>query len=471
VLALADASTSPSRLRSVSRAASRARVRVGMTIAEARAHYAGLEVRTWDDAVIGQAVVTTTAALLAASPQVTPVSGSPGMWWVGTTGNEPAFVHALMDIARTHHPDARVAIADSCVAAHAATWARRGGACIVPAGGCAAYLAPVPLTLIPMDEEVRAALHALGLRTAGALATLSAADVERRWGDLGLAAWRLAHGDDRRRPILARPEPRRVVTAELPVSTVTVDPVLFLLRAALDRLVTQLVADARTAATIALTLTLDGPADSPPHTITRQTHLTRPAARVAPLLEQCRALLERFTLSAPILGVTVAITATAPATGEQGDILTPTWRDPAAVEASLTRLRAELGPSSVVRPVTHDDHRPERTGIWTTGDAPDAPRHRPPASQPLPPAHRLLPAPEPVTVDHTNGRPTVLHWRARRISLDSATRPTHLSGAWWSDEYNRSYWHCPTSATGPEFLIFVDHTHDAQQWYVQGWRD
>src|SRR5271168_3345298 len=81
-LALVDPAGSPQRLRSVSRAASRARVHVGMTVAEARAYCAELEVRPWDDTVIDRAVVEMTATLLAASPQVTPVYGSPGMWWL-----------------------------------------------------------------------------------------------------------------------------------------------------------------------------------------------------------------------------------------------------------------------------------------------------------------------------------------------------------------------------------------------------
>jgi len=66
---------------------------------------------------------------------------------------------------------------------------------VVPAGHDASYLAPAPLALVPMDEELRSALHALGLRTVGALAALSAEDVERRWGEVGIRAWRLARAD------------------------------------------------------------------------------------------------------------------------------------------------------------------------------------------------------------------------------------------------------------------------------------
>jgi protein ImuB len=455
-----------------------------MTVAEARAYCAELEVRPWDDGEIAGAVTAVTAALLAASPQVTPVAGAPGTWWVGASGfdasgGESALARALMEIAGAWHPRARVAIADSCVAAQAATWAHRGAAhCIVPPGACARYLARAPLALIPMDDEVRAALFALGLRTAGALAELSAADVERRWGELGLAAWRLARGDDRRRPILARPEARRVVTAELSVPAVTAEPVLFLIRAALDRLVTQLVADGRTAAILALTLTLDSATDGtthrPSHTITRQAQLARPVARVAPLLEQCRALLDRFSLSAPIVGVTVAITATAPATGEQGNILDPTWRDPAAVDAAFARLRAELGAASVVRPLQCDDHRPEHTATWTECATAPPPRHairriapsRPSPHTPTP--RRLLISPEQTAVVSPFGRPVAIHWRTRRTPLDLTYHPDRLSGAWWSDEYNRDYWYC--TAPTLTLIVFVDHTRDAQ-WYVQGWYD
>ena len=441
-----------------------------MTVAEARAYCAELEVRPWDDAAINAAVVSMTAALLGASPQVTPANGAPGTWWLGVTGSEPEFARTLAHIAGA--TGARVAIADSCVTARAATWANDTAPCIVPPGACARYLARVPLALIPMDDEVRAALLALGLRTAGALAELSASDVERRWGALGLDAWRLSRGDDRRRPILARPDVKRSVTAELPVPTVTVEPVLFLIRAALDHLVARLVADGRTAAIVALTLTLDSPSPrGAPHTITRQTQLARPVARVAPLLEQCRALLDRFTLSAPILGVTLAITATAPASGEQGNLLTPTWRDPAAVDAALARLHAELGPSSVVRPAPCDDHRPERAATWADRDAAHAARA---IATPTPtilhmPPHRLLSAPEPATVECDHGQPIAIHWRARRLPLDLTHRPERLAGAWWADDYVRDYWRCAVG-TGADLLVFVDHTHDAR-WYVQGWYD
>jgi protein ImuB len=509
LLALAEGDAAPGRrLRAVSAAAGRLGVRAGMTVAAARARCAALVVWPWDDAALATAVTAATAALLVASPQVTPVAGAPGTWWVGAggldgVGGEAGLARALARLASAWHPAPRVGIADSCVAARAATWdttapngSRGGPAVVVPRGGCAAYLAGVPLMLVPMDEEVRQGLAALGIRVAGGLAALDPADVERRWGAAGVAAWRLACGEDRRRPVLARPEVRRTVSAELPVPSATVEPVLFLVRAALDRLSGELVRDGVGAAVVALTLAVDAAGDgahaelagalgdplagAPTRTITREIRLPRPVARAAPRVERCRALRERVALPAPVLGVTVAVTATGRLSGEQGDLLTPAWQDPAAAEAAFARLRAELGPDVVVRPALRDAHRPERAGAWVPADAVDAAHtadaEPTPADVPndspdpdvLPASLRLLEPPEPARV---GGRaaPEVVEWRGRRLEVAHAVGPERLAGEWWQGGHRRDYWRCDTPLG--ELLLFLDHAVTPAEWRVQGWMD
>jgi protein ImuB len=370
------------RLQAVSAAAGRAGVRAGMRPTEARALCADLHELPWDDLAIGGAITAASAELLGASPQVTPVAGAPGLWWVGASGfdgvgGERTLAHALLRIARRWHPRPRVAIAGSCVAARAATWAGASfeqGADdhalvhVVPLHHDAAYLAPAPLALVPMDEELRAALQALGLRTVGALAALPADDVERRWGEIGLRAWRLANADDARRPVLARVETQPAIEVVLSSPAMTTEPVLFLVRAALDRLVHEMIAHGRAVAAIAITLTLDDArgalVDAPAHTVTREARAAKPLARVLPLFERCRALLDGWTLEAPVIAVRVAIVATAPLSGEQGDLLTTSWRDLGAADAALERLRAELGAGAIVRAQAQDTHRPERAGVW-----------------------------------------------------------------------------------------------------------
>jgi len=390
-------------IRVVSAAAGRMGVRAGMSVPEARVYCATLEVREWDSRAVTDAVMAVTGQLLQCSPQVTAASGAPGTWWVGASGfdnvgGEEALSEQLLRIARVWHPEARVAIADSCVTARAAVWAPQTlpkqtqtlakqtqtlagqthmlpgqlhTCTVVPVGGCREYLAPAPLGLVPMTEEVREALQSLGLRTAGALSALAPGDVERRWGAEGLSAWRLAHGDDPRRPGLVRVENPRSASAELASATDNMAPLLFLIRSALNRLVQQLLQDGRAAASVAITLSLDA---RPQHTITREIRPARPLARVAPLFDQCRALLEKWTLEAPVYAVTVSIPATAPLTADQGDLLVPSWRDAAAtVDAVFVRLRAALEVNGVndvvVHPTLGNAHRPELAGQWQSADA------------------------------------------------------------------------------------------------------
>ncbi|HEY3287957.1 MAG TPA: hypothetical protein VGJ96_12635 [Gemmatimonadaceae bacterium] len=486
------------RLRAVTAAAARLHVRAGMTVAAARGRCAALEVRDWDDVCVTREIARTSAAFLSASPQVAPAVGLPGTWWVGAAGfdalgGERTLAETLQKMARVWNPGARVCIADSCVAARAGTWVddsdgrwpMADGGYSVPPGGDAAFLAPLPLALIPMDAEVREALVALGLGTCGALAALSSGDGERRWGAAGLSAWRLAQGIDPRRPVLAPIAAPRQAHAELAMSTTSAEPVLFLVRGALERLMADLVRDGRAAAAVSLTLTLDDgrgalPSGGAPHTITREVRAPRALARVAPWFERCRALLDTWTLTAPVSAVTVAITAVAPLGAEQGDLLAPAWRDPAAAEAAFERLRSTLGAQGVVRPVAVDAYCPEREGAWTVmadggGRMADTAHDRanrassaicpPPSAITL----RLLEFPEPVSVIASpQGDPRALHWHGRRIPIARSHGPERLSGAWWTAApFARDYWRCESDDLEQEFLLY----RDPQGWKLQGWYD
>ena len=482
----------------------RAQIRAGMTVTEAQSRCAALEVFPWDQVVIDEEVRRATAAFLGASPQVTPVAGSTGMWWIGaggldTLGSEQSLARTLLALACRWHPEARVAIADSCVAARAGTWepARPRTpdpgpqALIIPPGTDQAYLASAPIGLIPLDESMAEALSALGVRTAGALAALPPDDIEQRWGASGLRSWRLARGEDRRRPGLATAEYPRTVSADLVPSVELMEPVLFLVRAALDRLVSGLVVDGRAAATLAITLTLDDARGSsttaPSHTITREVRLAHPMARLVPLFERCRALLDRWPLPAPVCGVSVAVVATAPLAGEQGDLLDPSWHDPAAADAAFARLRAELGAEAIVVPVVADEHRPERTGKWMAlGETqkPEARGQRPelkpqaPGPRPqtlVPSCTRLLENPEPVEVECTDGQPRLLWWRGRRMRIQHLVGPERLAGDWWKDHYARDYWRCEDPDGEGTLLLYHDHSQaclsSGSAWFVQGWYD
>lgn len=462
------------RIRAVTAAATHSGVRVAMTVAQARSKCANITLLPWDNAVIAREVARASAAFLSASPQVSPVRDAPGTWWIGADGfeaigGERALATALLALARVWHPRARVAIADSCITAHAATWSARAATepLHIAHGGDRDYLARVPIALIPMDDDLREALNALGLRTIGAFAALDPLEVERRWGSDGLTAWRLACADDPRRASLARTDDPRTIVHELSSSSPTLEPVLFLLRASLDRLVRHLASDGLAAAALTITLTLDDG-----RTVTREVRPARPIARVVPLFERCRATLDTWTLDAPVAAVELRVSETAHSAAEQGDLLASAWRDPAAAEAALARLRATLGAGSVVRPVARDSHAPERAGGWA--EVEQAARAVPTdalriaSARPFP-AARLLESPESIAITtDKRGTPLQMYWRGRRILLQRVDGPERLSGEWWqAAPFARDYWRCESDELGQDLLVY----RDAGGWHLQGWYD
>lgn len=495
--ALTDGASTRPRLRAVTAAAAHEGVRAGMQLSEARALCGALEVMAWDDHAIQAAIMEMTAHFVQVSPQVTPVRGSPGMWWIGASGfaiggrtaggaGDRGLARELAARARLWHPRARVSVAGSCVAARAATWSslRGAGITVIPAGRDAAYLSSAPLTLLPMDSEMRNALQALGIRTVGALADLPSSEIEQRWGDDGLVAWRLSHGDDPRRPVLARIEDRSHAEMELATPTATMEPVLFLVRPAIENIVGQMVSLGRAIASLSITLTLDDTRGAMPnaqaHTVTREIRLPRPLARPAPLFERCRGLLSRWPLTAPVTAVRITVLLTSPLAGEQGNLLNTSWRDPGAADAALERVRAELGPDVVVTPRTRDGYAVERSGIWReetgdwgleTGDRtkPDRSVQSPASSRQSP--VRLLDKPEPVDVDR-DPEPRRVFWRGRAIPVLNAIGPERLSGDWWNDGFSRDYWRCESGGGdgGDDERELVLY-RDAAGWWVQGWYD
>ena len=137
-----------------------------------------------------------------------------------------------------------VGVADSAFAAR-----RTGTRCaedvqarVIPQGGTAEFLAPLPTTVFPVIEpelgfdDLVDLLARLGVRTLGKLAALPASDVAARFGPLGALAHRLANGRDGRlldeRPV----PPDLAVSAELDPPAERVDHAAFVAKALADEL-------------------------------------------------------------------------------------------------------------------------------------------------------------------------------------------------------------------------------------------
>ena len=95
----------------------------------------------------------------------------------------------------------------------AASVARPGQALIVSDDRTRSFLAPLPLTLLPLERERYEDLEELGVRTIGQLAGLPGGAVAERLGPDGRRAWGLARGESNGGEQDGRVTPRRPAVA------------------------------------------------------------------------------------------------------------------------------------------------------------------------------------------------------------------------------------------------------------------
>ncbi|MFB6240166.1 MAG: hypothetical protein ABEJ46_01115, partial [Gemmatimonadota bacterium] len=368
-----------------------------------------------------------------------------------------------------------------------------GRTVIVPPGEEAAFLASLPVGLLPISEETRATLRTLGLSRIGKVAARDRQELEARFGPEGIRLHRWARGEDERVFPSLGPEPAPSASMELDGAVREVEPLLFVLRRLLGRLCADLEAGGWCAERLALRLETEGGETKEADVVP-----ARPTRREDLLLDLCRAALERAEggpggagLPAPVAGVAVEVPDRAPAEVRQGDLFDTESRDPAAVAATLARLRARAPDEEwVVRPDSRPDHRPERRSRWRPveanephgGSGPPDERlsrgegggaaTRAAGAGGLPGVLRLLPEPRRVDVRTDGGeRPAVLRDDEGRHELAAAEGPERLSGDWWRDPYRREYYRVCTER-GELLWLFREAREDGEtRWWLHGWWD
>jgi protein ImuB len=441
-------------------------------------------------------------ALLAAAPRVVPVRGHPLAFWADAGGMErrggdAATARALLEAARgAGQARARVGIAGSCVAAAAAT--RAGGSPwrVVGPGADAAFLARRTLAVLPMPDGLRDALTLLGLERCGELAALAAADVELRFGREGVAAWRLARGDDPRWPFRPAPPGQARAEAEFEPPLESAEPLRFVLGGLVASVSAALAERQRIPAALRLVLRLDGGGVDE-----RPLRPARPTADPRVLGDLCRRALEERTLPAPVAGVALEACEEAAPRADQLDAFRAPAPDPAALHGGLLPVFARWGEGALSRAVPHGAHLPGEHAAWqalgAAGIAPfaaaeppaegdeagrDGKREAPAAgalgmclrrfAQPL--TARVWTGPEgrPVRLEVQGG--TVASVRNPGVGFPPgvwktrAAGPERISGAWWARATAREYWmlECDDGRLG---LVYRDASCGG--WYLEGWYD
>lgn len=446
------------------------------------------------------------AALLAGSPRVAPAGPEAcrvdARGW-GRRGGEDALVRALREAAAAAgFAESWVGVGDVAIVADAAALlarelAGRGeealtlpgvvaggdGAVLVASGRGPDFLAPLPISYLPIPDEMRETLRALGFRHIGEVARRERSELEARFGPPGLLAHRWARAEDDRafRAIDVSDMPE--ASLELEGGADTLEPLLFVLRHLLHRVCTDLRGAGRCASRLSLELHLD---ESPRKTGVRTARVlpARPTRREDLLYDLCRASLERAMeknglLRAPVRELVLRVEGTAVPGARQGDLFAGDWRDPMAAAAALSRLRARLGEKAVAWPGPQATHRPEARSRWRPAAAVETPEEQKVRSAHSPGTAglvsrdgafegtlHLLPEPLEVAVRTEEGRPLEIREAGRWHSLVVAEGPERVSGDWWKDPYRREYYR---ACTGEGELLWLFREWRAREGRVTWW--
>jgi protein ImuB len=298
-----------------------------------------VEVATWEDAL---------DALDAVSPLIDDVR--PGLAFLemrGMPGTPPQWIEHARTILDGAHVRARFGIGVNRMAARGAAFTKDGT--IFPAGRERALLAPLPLSVLEIGEDVIERLRLLGIERLGDLARLPHGPFVRRFGAHAARWHALARGQDTT-PFVPRAHVAVVEAALLGEGRAQDEAqVFFALRMLLARIASDLERSGRRAGALELAIELED----------AQTHrfdivLVAPTAQERAMFDVVRAKLEGVTFPAAIVGLRVRAAGLEEG-GEALALLAGDDFDPQAVAVTIARLESVLG-TPVRRARTKDAH-------------------------------------------------------------------------------------------------------------------
>ena len=460
-----------------SRAAWREGVRPGMSTAQARALVPECEVVAGDAARCRRHLESLAEALLAFSVTLeVSAEGAPHSALylrVPDRRREDRYAAHLLEVIGRHGYRARVGVADDRFTAWAAAVAPpRGGqlflpaSAIVPKGGAAAFLAPLSLDLLPLDDDLRQVLTTLGVATLGDFAALPPPSVGRRWSRGGVDFQKLAAGQGPRALHSFHPGEAICETVELDDEVGEFEPLSFLLRPLADRTSDRL--RGRQKAVGRAVLRLRG---------TRGAHTeiplepSRPATSGQALVELARAALAERRLAHAVVSVELAVLEECEPEREELDLFE--GRDvrtgAEAVDVAIARLEALLGKDAASAAELVDCHRPEGAFRLVPFAPPLQHRKSARASRRRPERQRCPQPALPLVMNGLRGalrlveppRPQPPDLGAIVVDGSCAavahTRgPTRLDAEWWSrDPVARDYYEVETE-DGGRYWVYRD---------------
>ncbi len=292
------------------------------------------------------------------------VDGLERLW-----GSEPEIVERLIAAVGPILPGApRPGIAGTRFAATvAAGHTTPGTPRIVRPGGEAAFLEPLPASLLSQDPDVQARLRRFGLRRIGAVAELPLSALVARFGAEGELVHARARGQEVN-PFRPRRAPERLALA-LPIEPPAeeIDSLRFVLHRLAGALAAQLEARGTAAARAHLRLELDlafARRGTSPDLAVEQ-RFPEPTADAEAIERLLFARLERTPPEAAVARIELELAGIEPAVGHQLPLFVPQAARNARLGWQLARLALTFGEDRVRRVALADPEAPLPEARWT----------------------------------------------------------------------------------------------------------
>ncbi len=447
-------------LDAVDPAARRLGLRPGMTLAAAQAVLTTLVPIPADPAGEAEGLARLARWALRYAPLVAPAADG---FWIDITGaahlagGEAALLADLAARLARFGLTARAAVADTPGAAWAV--ARYGEVGMVPPGGAAAALAPLPVAALRLDAPALALLERLGVTRIADLAALPRAPLARRLGAVALRRLDQALGHLAEPLSPLAPPVALAATRTFPEPLTEAAPLVPLLADAIAALSATLCARLEAAGLGARRLALR--AERLDGTEARLTAGTAAATRAAPHLARLLvARLERLDPGQGISALHLAVIRAEPLAPEQTGLAASS---PPSLAPLLDRLAGRLGEGRIWRVAPTSSAVPERA---VRRIPPMIPPMIPPLAPPagawpagLPRPPRLLTPPQPIEALALlpDRPPAAFVWRRRRFLVRRADGPERVRGEWWrraaETEAVRDYWRVE-DAEGQRFWLY-----------------
>ncbi|HTT74551.1 MAG TPA: DNA polymerase Y family protein [Candidatus Binataceae bacterium] len=427
-------------------------VRIGMTVAQARALLPDLVISHRVAAAEQSAVDALTDVAESISPLAE--EGAPGQVWVDLTGSQQFYRYTLksadpeMDelaegletaigeelVRRSARIGLAAAVGIGSSKELAAMAARCGGVRVVAAGQEREFLDWLPLDLIaPGDggrDSFTAALKRLGIRRLGELARLEPRAIGSRFGNRGVELARLARGEGTARLTVRARTEIFSESVELDYGIESLEPLSFVLRGILTQLAERLQVRGLAAGAMALSLGLANHRRDE-----RRIAVAAPTVEVPALWTLINLNLENVPPPAAVETIRLTIEPRAPRPS-QADMFLPPAPAPDKLAAAIARIAALTGPDRIGTLMPADSYRPEAMRLGTFAPGPTAPARPAPARERQSSVGRLVVRaicpPEEVEVMIRREAPAFVRGQTICAKVIFAAGPWRYQGEWWA---------------------------------------